>query len=67
MLTPRTVLLEEVGRRGTQSAVARWLGVSRAHVSDMLAGRRDPGPRLLKKLGLSKSVLRRVTYLRCPR
>ena len=62
MPTPQDVLRAEVARRGTQSAVAQWLGVSRAHVSDMLAGKRTPGPRILAKLGLEKVVRYEVRY-----
>ena len=62
MPTPRDVLKAEVTRRGTQAAVALWLGVSAAHVSDMLAGKRTPGPRVLAKLGLEKVVRYEVKY-----
>ena len=62
MPTPLDVLRAEVTRRGTQAAVARWLGVSAAHVSDMLAGKRTPGPRVLAKLGLEKVVRYEVRY-----
>ena len=48
-------LREEVAKRGTQVAVAKWLGVTKSHVTDLLHGRRNPGPAILKKLHLNPS------------
>jgi len=57
-------LRAEVAKRGTQAAVAKWLGVSRSYVCDILAGNRTAGPELLAKLGLEKVVRHEVTYRR---
>ncbi len=55
MTTPAIEALQrEVAKRGTNVQVAKWLGVSKAHVGDMLKGRRTPGPRILKKLGVKR-------------
>lgn len=41
---------------GNASAWARPLGISQAYVSDVLAGRREPGDKILQALGLEKVV-----------
>jgi len=41
---------------GGQSAFARKHGVTAAYVSDVLNGRQDPGPALLKAIGVRKVV-----------
>ena len=38
----------------TQTAVAKHLGVSAVYISDILRGRRAPGGKLLKKLGIKR-------------
>lgn len=43
--------------RGTQKAAAESLGVSSQFLSDILKGRRDPGKKILDKLGLESSVV----------
>ena len=43
---------------GTQKAAAEVLGVSQQYLTDLLKGRRDPGAKILTKLGLES----RVTY-----
>lgn len=47
-----TRLRRRVLRAGTQAAAARQLGVTRGYLSDILARRRDPGPRVLAALRL---------------
>lgn len=46
-----------VAEHGSQTAAARVLGVSTAYLSDILNGRRDPGKKVLDKLGLESSVI----------
>lgn len=41
---------------GNASAWARPLGISQAYVSDVLAGRREPGDKILQALKLEKVV-----------
>jgi DNA-binding transcriptional regulator YdaS (Cro superfamily) len=36
---------------GTQRAFAEQVGISQQYVSDVLAGRRDPGPKLAAAIG----------------
>jgi len=48
-------------RLSTQAAVARELGISPAHLSDLLRGNRSPGPKVLKKLGIERVVEYRRT------
>lgn len=43
-------------RLGSQRALAKHLGVSEPYLSDVIHGRRDPGPKLLKALGLDRVV-----------
>lgn len=40
----------------TQKAVARHLHISPQYLGDVLRGRREPGPALLKRLGWKKVV-----------
>jgi transcriptional regulator with XRE-family HTH domain len=42
---------------GTQKAAAQFLGVSQQYLTDLLRGRRDPGKKILDKLGLESSVV----------
>ena len=39
---------------GSQAALAREIGVSRAYISDILAGQRQPYGRVLTYLGLTR-------------
>ena len=43
---------------GSQRAFAKSIGVSPAYLSDVLKGRREPGPKILDALGIT----RRATY-----
>jgi hypothetical protein len=50
----------EIMRRvkaSNQSAVARDLGVSPAHINDVINGRRGPGKKLLRALGMVKHIV----------
>ena len=51
-------LRHEQDRAGSLTALAKDVGVSLSYLSDVCNGRRDPGPVILKYLGLRK----RVTY-----
>ena len=51
-----SLLRKRVVQRGAQAALAKELGVSQAYISDVLAGHRNPGPTILKSLGLTKVV-----------
>lgn len=44
----------EVKRSGSMRAYARTIGVTVSYVSDLLNGRRAPGPKILDPLGLEK-------------
>lgn len=46
--------MEEVG---SQKALADEIGVSQPYLSDVLKGKRDPGPSILSHLGLKKSAV----------
>ena len=52
---PRAVLKRRLDGK-TQAELARELGIKPAYLSDILAFRREPGPRVLKALGLTKIV-----------
>lgn len=45
-----------VSRQGSQKDAAQAWGISAAYLTDVLKGRRDPGPKLLKALGIRKEV-----------
>ena len=53
---PIEVLRARITRAGSQSQLAQELGVSEGHLSDVLSGRRRPGPRLLAAIGLTQVV-----------
>jgi len=56
------VLEQRAKRAGSRSALAREMGVSPAYVGDVLLGKRDPGPAILKVLGLRRQV--QITYIK---
>lgn len=41
---------------GQQKEAASALGVSPQYLSDVLSGKRDPGPAILKALGLRRAI-----------
>lgn len=49
-------MIEKLCKGRTQAAVARELGISPAYLCDILAGRREPGPSVLKALGLERKI-----------
>jgi hypothetical protein len=49
-------LQKRIESAGSQYRVADSLEVSNSHLTDVLQGRRDPGPKLLRALGLTKVV-----------
>jgi transcriptional regulator with XRE-family HTH domain len=55
-------LLEYCKKSGSQSAVADEAGVSKTYLSDVLKGRRTPGPKILGVLGLYRQP---VSYKAC--
>lgn len=57
-------LLEEKRGDDSWASLAERIGVSRAYLSDILRGRRDPGPTILEFLGLRKVVSYTVKYER---
>lgn len=48
----RTMLREACRKAGTSAAFADKHSLSQAYVSDTLNGRREPGPKILRALGL---------------
>lgn len=53
----RKRLREKCDAAGSQAAWAKAHGVSAAYVSDVIAGRREPGEAILKAFKLRKIVL----------
>ena len=47
---------DKIKAAGSLRALAKEWGVSPSHLSDVVNGRRGPGPMLLSKLGLEKQV-----------
>jgi transcriptional regulator with XRE-family HTH domain len=46
-----------VQTKGSQTSAAQAWGVSKQYLSDILQGRRLPGPKLLKALGVRREVV----------
>lgn len=46
----------------TQDQLAQDLGISAPYLSDVIHGKRDPGPKVVQALGLEK----RITYRKLP-
>lgn len=53
----RSVLQAFCKNAGSQAQAARLLKISRAHVSDMLRGRRDISENIARKLGYRRVVM----------
>ena len=51
-----------VDRAGSRAALAKEFGVSPAYIGDVLLGKGDPGPAILKVLGLRRQV--QITYVK---
>lgn len=60
-LTVVGVVNEAIRKAGGVRALARILGCSPAHVSDMRLGKRCPGPALQEKLGIRIDVVVEIT------
>lgn len=50
------VILESNSTHSTMKELARRIGVSPQYLSDIIAKRREPGPKILKALGYTKVV-----------
>ncbi len=48
------ILQQEVAECGSQTEAAKRLRIKLSYFNDVLHGRRDPGPQVLKALGLQK-------------
>lgn len=49
-------LQERLEKAGSQAALARELNVSQPYLSNVLAGRAEPGPLVLEAMGIEKVV-----------
>lgn len=49
-------LLKEMGRASTSAAVSKKLGVSAQYLCDIQMGRRAPGPKVLRAIGLREVI-----------
>ena len=49
-------LRKRLDKAGTQTALAKELGISKPYLSDILKGKRDPGPKVLAQLGIRRVV-----------
>lgn len=50
------MLVKELAKHGTQSALAKSMGISDAYLSDVLSGNRGAGKKVLASLGLKRVV-----------
>ena len=48
--------------KGTAKDYAEQLGVSQQYLSDVLRGRRQPGPTILERLGLTQGYFAKRSY-----
>lgn len=62
-MSPVDLLRAAVDKAGTQTAFAKKHGISIAYVNDVLQGRRQPGDKILKALGLESQL----TYRKSPK
>lgn len=53
------LLRAEVQASGGQAGFARRADVSQAYVADLLAGKRSPGPKILRAMGLERVTMYR--------
>lgn len=51
------LLRQRAKRAGSQQALAETLGVTPAYLSDVLGGRREPGPKILEGLKLRRQFV----------
>jgi transcriptional regulator with XRE-family HTH domain len=58
------MLRSHISDERSQKDLAREIGVSETYVSLVLAGKRQPGPKVLTFLGLRRVVTRTITYKR---
>lgn len=58
------VLLSEIEYRGSARNWARRAAVSEQYVSDVVAGRRAPGAKILKALGIEATIQYTQVYCR---
>lgn len=51
-------LIRELAKKeGTQEAAAAKIGIAPPYVSDLLRGKRNPGPEVLEFFGLEKKIV----------
>lgn len=55
------MILDEVADWGTQKMVAKRIGISPAYLSDVLLGRREPGPKIAAYFELEAVTVYRAT------
>ncbi len=58
MLDPIAELKKVVSAEGSESKAAKKLELTRQYINDLLKGKRQPGPTLLKNLGLEIRYVR---------
>lgn len=64
----RETLIRELKRRQGEKTLrqfARELGVAPSYLSDIYRGRREPGPKILRPLGVRRRVELRIEYETC--
>lgn len=51
-------MLEQMaGELGSQKDLAQQLGIAPSYLSDVMAGKREPGDKIIRQLGLKKVVV----------
>ncbi len=53
------LIITLVAQEGSQSAAARKIGISATYLGDILDGSKEPGPAVLKFLGIEREVIYR--------
>lgn len=64
MTDPVELLRAGVAAAESLRQYADSIGCSAAYISDILRGNRDPGPKVLKALGIDRKVETQITYKR---
>jgi len=63
VVDPLSILREQIAKSSLRK-LATEIGCSAAYLSDVMRGNRQPGPTVLKYLGLRKIVTKQVQYVK---
>ncbi len=61
MDTPKAILSRQIKATSLRKTAVN-IGISAAHLSDIMRGKRNAGNKVLRALGMTRKVTRRITY-----